>query len=551
MSSADVEEPTGAAEPVDAGAPTGTAGPIDTLGRTDAAGPTDIAAPVRRRLISASLVSSLGDGIYVPLTMLFVHTLTGLSLTAIGAGLTAAGLGALAVMPVVGVAVDRYGARPVVVASLVLRAVGFAGYLVADSYPAFLAVALVVAVGMWASSPSQQALIGEVAEGAARDRLLAWDRSLRNGGMGAGSLAAAGLLAVGGSTGFLAAAVTLAVLFALAAALAAGIPTVRCESAPADAADAPGAPEATGTGSRRGVGAVAVLGVRDGRGRAGGRGAGNGRGTADGLDSESGQGAGDGRGVGRGTGCASGDGRGVGRGAGGGGKQGYRQVLADRPYLLITLANFLIAFGYTTQAMALPVYLTRDVGLPDALAGAVFALNTVLVAVLGVPVARLTLRGSRPRTAALGAAVFALSFVAFAVLPHLVSGAYALAATLAVAVLYTAGELLHSGPAQTLSVQAAPDRLRGRYLSVYQLSWSLCRTVAPLLLGLLLEAGSWQLWAVLALLVLSGAVALLCAGPGLPPHASVGGSAPVAAGGADHRQATRPEPGRERPRARS
>ncbi|MFT2014348.1 MFS transporter [Streptomyces sp. 796.1] len=536
MSSADVEEPAGtgapggdkqpagAPVPTDTVAPTGSGGPIDTPG------PTGVAAPVRRRLISASLVSSLGDGIYVPLTMLFVHTLTGLSLTAIGAGLTTAGLCALAVMPVVGVAVDRYGARPVVVASLVLRAVGFAGYLVADSYPAFLAVALVVAVGMWASSPSQQALIGEVAEGTARDRLLAWDRSLRNGGMGAGSLAAAGLLALGGSTGFLAAAVTLAVLFALAAALAAGIPTVRREGTPPDAPDVPDAP---GTGGRRG--AAAVRGVRDGRGAGGG------------LDPEGGRGAGGRRGVGDGQG---GGGR-QGAGLGAGGKQGYRRVLADRPYLLITLANFLIAFGYTTQAMALPVYLTRDVGLPDALAGAVFALNTVLVAALGVPVARLTLRGSRPRTAALGAAVFALSFVAFALLPHLVSGAYALAATLAVAVLYTAGELVHSGPAQTLSVQAAPDHLRGRYLSVYQLSWSLCRTVAPLLLGLLLEAGSWQLWSVLALLVLSGAVALLCAGPGLPPHASDGRAALVAAGGVEHRQASRPEPVREQPRARA
>ncbi|MFE6774526.1 MFS transporter [Streptomyces sp. NPDC057702] len=445
-----------------------------------------VAAPVRRRLISASLVSSLGDGIYVPLTMLFVHTLTGLSLTEIGAGLTVAGLCALAVMPVVGVAVDRCGAKPVVVASLLLRAVGFAGYLVADSYPAFLAVALVVAVGMWASAPGQQALIGEIATGAARDRLLAWDRSLRNGGMGAGSLAAAGLLALGGGAGFVAAAVTLAVLFALAAALAAGIPTARGDSAP---------PDAVGAGGRRGAAA--------------------------------------------------------GRGAGGVGRQGYRHVLADRPYLLITLANFLIAFGYTTQAMALPVYLTRDVGLPDALAGAVFALNTVLVAALGVPVARLTLRGSRPRTAALGAAVFALSFAAFAVLPHLVSDAYALAATLAVAVLYTAGELVHSGPAQSLSVQAAPDHLRGRYLSVYQLSWSLCRTVAPLLLGLLLEAGSWPLWAVLAVLMLAGAAALLRAGPALPPHASHGGTVPATTGGAARPPTTGPEPARGLPRARS
>ncbi|MER5567214.1 MFS transporter [Streptomyces goshikiensis] len=397
----------------------------------------DRGAPTRRRLIAASLVGSLGDGIYVPLTMLFVHALTGLSLTAIGAGLTLAGLCALAVMPAVGMVIDRFGAKPVVMGALLLRAAGFAAYPFADSYPAFLGVALVVAVGMWASSPGQQALIGEIAQGTERDRLLAWDRSLRNAGMGVGSLAAAGLLAFNGTTGFIAAAVALAALFALAAALVSRIPAVRATPQPP-------------TGEQG----------------------------------------------------------------------GYRQVLADRPYLLITAANFLIAFGYTTQAMALPVFLTRDVGLPDALAGAVFAVNTALVALLGVPIARLTLRGRRPRTAALGAVIFALSFAAFALLPRLVSGSQALVATLAVAVLYTVGELVHSGPAQSLSVQAAPDHLRGRYLSVYQLSWSLCRTIAPLLLGLLLEAGSWQLWAVLALMVLTGATALLRAEPALPSHAT-------------------------------
>ncbi|MGW2917823.1 MFS transporter [Streptomyces angustmyceticus] len=397
----------------------------------------DRGAPARRRLIAASLVGSLGDGIYVPLTMLFVHALTGLSLTAIGAGLTLAGLCALAVMPAVGVVIDRFGAKRVLMGALLLRAAGFATYPFAGSYPTFLGVALVVAVGMWASSPGQQALIGEIAQGAERDRLLAWDRSLRNAGMGVGSLAAAGLLAFNGHTGFTAATVALAALFALAAALVSRIPAVRATSQP-------------------------PTGKQD----------------------------------------------------------GYRQVLADRPYLLITTANFLIAFGYTTQAMALPVFLTRDVGLPDALAGAVFAVNTALVALLGVPIARLTMRGRHPRTAALGAAIFALSFAAFALLPQLVSGSQALVATLAIAVLYTVGELVHSGPAQSLSVQAAPDHLRGRYLSVYQLSWSLCRTIAPLLLGLLLEAGPWQLWTVLALIVLTGATALLRAEPALPSHAT-------------------------------
>lgn len=368
--------------------------------------------------------------------MLFVHALTGLSLTAIGAGLSLAGLCALAFMPVAGVLIDRIGAKRVVMCALVLRAAGFAAYPFADTYPSFLAVAVVVAVGMWASTPSQHAFIGEIAQGAERDRLLAWDRSLRNGGMGLGSIAAAAVLAVDGNTGFATAAMVLATLFILAAGLVARIPAVR-------------------GGARRQP--------KD--------------------------------------------------------RQGYRQVLTDRPYLLITAANFLIAFGYTTQAMALPVFLTRDIGLPDALAGGIFALNTALVAALGIPVARLTMRGRRPRAAALGATIFAVSFTAFALIPQFISGASAIVAVVAVAVLYTSGELIHSVPAQGLSVQAAPDHLRGRYLSVYQLSWSLCRTIAPLLLGVLLEAGPWQLWAVLALMVLTGAIILLCSERVLPPHA--------------------------------
>nr|BFF26189.1 MFS transporter [Glycomyces mayteni] len=385
----------------------------------------DNSSTARRRFIAASFTDALGQGVYVPLTMLFVHALTGLTLTAIGTGLTLAGLGALASMPVVGTLIDRFGGKRVYTAALALRAIGFALYPLAHSYPAFLAVALVVAVAMWAAPPSQQSLIGDMAEGSMRDRLLAWDRSLRNGGMGFGALAAAGMLALDGSTGFYAAAALLALACAAAAATVATIPVRR------RTAHRRNAPETRG---------------------------------------------------------------------------GYREVLADRPYLALTAANFLIGFGYTAQAIALPVFLTRDVGLPGALAGGVFAVNTALVAVLGVPVARAMARARRARGAALGTAVFAASFAAFALLPALGGG---LVAVLIVAIVYTAGELIHSAPAQSLSVQAARDHIRGRYLSVYQLSWSLCRTVAPVVLGLLLDAGTWQLWTVLAAAVLAGGLLLL------------------------------------------
>jgi MFS family permease len=398
-------------------------------------------ASARRRFIAASLVDAIGQGIYIPLTMLFVHALTGQSLTAIGTGLTLAGLGALASMPAVGVLIDRFGGKNVYIGALALRATGFALYPLATSYPAFLAVALVIAVAMWAAPPSQQSLIGDMARGDERDRLLAWDRSLRNGGMGFGSLAAAGLLAFGG--GYPAATAALATACAGAAILVALIPVQRE------------------------------------------------------------------------THAAQSDSRG-----------GYREVLADRPYLRITTANFLIAFGYTAQAIALPVFLVRDVGIPDSLAGAVFAVNTALVAVLGVPVSRAMHRARRARGAALGTAVFALAFAAYGFLPALGSGLLAAAAVVATTVVYTAGELIHSAPAQSLAVQAAPDRIRGRYLSVYQLSWSLCRTVAPLALGLLLDAGTWQVWAALALAVLTGGLILLRTERALPARVA-GGPAPT------------------------
>ncbi|MFG2680341.1 hypothetical protein [Streptomyces sp. NPDC048392] len=65
---------------------------------------------------------------------------------------------------------------------LALRAVGFAAHPFADSRSALPATALVVAVGMWASRPSQHAHVGGIAEAFERDRLLAWDRSRRGRG---------------------------------------------------------------------------------------------------------------------------------------------------------------------------------------------------------------------------------------------------------------------------------------------------------------------------------------------------------------------------------
>jgi MFS family permease len=55
-----------------------------------------------------------------------------------------------------------------------------------------------------------------------------------------------------------------------------------------------------------------------------------------------------------------------------------------------------------------------------------------------------------------------------------------------------------------LSAEAAPDHLRGRYLSLIQLAWNLAGTVAPVAFAWLLTEGSGPIWLALLGVALAG-----------------------------------------------
>ncbi|WP_329117359.1 MFS transporter [Streptomyces sp. NBC_01465] len=192
---------------------------------------------------------------------------------------------------------------------------------------------------------------------------------------------------------------------------------------------------------------------------------------------------------------------------------GYGLVLRDRPFLALTFANFLNALGYAALAILFPLYITTWLRGPAAMSGAAFTLNTILCAAGGVLVAaRVRSRGARrTRSAALGSVLFAGSFVALVVLGTLRPGSAWLigAALLAITVLYTLGELVHSPAAGALSVAAAPAELRGRYMAAYQLSWSLSAAVAPSLFTALLDVDGRLPWLLLAVTSLAAAALLL------------------------------------------
>ncbi|WP_328925756.1 MFS transporter [Streptomyces sp. NBC_00190] len=383
-----------------------------------------------RSLLLGIGISSVGIGMYVPFSLVFFHHVTGLSFTLVGLVMTVTGVAGLAFMPLAGTAVDRFGAKNVNLVLYGIRALGFALYPLAGSLPAFAAVALVTALADRSFGVVQQSLIGEVAHGAARDRLQASTRALQNAGMGAGALLVSGVLALWGTGGFTYTAWANSLAFALAGLLVGRVRPVR-----AAAAGAPGRAPA-----------------------------------------------------------------------------GYRTVLRDRPFLGLTAANFLTALGYSALSVLFPLYLSTWLTAPDSLTGAAFTVNTVLCAGVGVLIAGRVRRSGarRTRSAALGALLFAAAFVGQIVLGTLRPGqGVTLVALLFIVVVYTVGELVHSPSGGALSVSAAPEAVRGRYLATYQLSYSLAGALAPSLFTALLSVDGRLPWAVLTVAALGAALALL------------------------------------------
>ncbi|MER7579568.1 MFS transporter [Kitasatospora sp. NPDC097691] len=189
--------------------------------------------PGERSLMTALAIDALGNGMYVPFSLVFFRHVTGLPLTVIGLVLTVTGLLAMVALPLVGTAVDRFGARRMQIALHLVRAAGFAVYPFASALPAFVAVTLVTAVATRGYPAVQQARIGELASGTGLERINALSRSLANAGLGAGSMLAALLVGLAGDGGYTVAALLNAASFLAAAALVRRVPDARPSATPA------------------------------------------------------------------------------------------------------------------------------------------------------------------------------------------------------------------------------------------------------------------------------------------------------------------------------
>lgn len=411
--------------------------------------PSSLPSAARRRrggaaLVTALVVDSLGNGLFLPLSLVFFLELTDVPLARLGLLLTLANALTLPVPVWVGGLVDRFGARPLVVAAQLLQSVGFAAYAHVQGAVGVFVASTLVAVGVRVFWSSVFTAIAEHADAEAAARPgRAWSTdtwfSVANGartaGLALGGLATGVVIADGREGTYVAVAYASAVCFAVAALLIAVVVPSH---------------------HRRGAaGAVAASG-------------------ADAPETP----------------------------------VGYRALLRDGPFAVLTALNTVYALTSMMLGLALPTVVLTVLQAPAWLTASVLAGNAALIALLSAPVGLRTPRFRRTRVLVVAASLWSAWAAGMALLAP---GRLAVVVVLVVSVtlLFTAAELLHAPASTALASAAAPEGARGRYLAVFQYSFTVASIAAPAFFTSLASVSSALPWLVLAGLNAASVVVLL------------------------------------------
>ena len=199
---------------------------------------------------------------------------------------------------------------------------------------------------------------------------------------------------------------------------------------------------------------------------------------------------------------------------------GYRGVLADRPFVGFVLLNMtFIAATIALMAEMFPVFAKNEASVSERGIGLIFFLNTVLIVVVQLPIAKLQ-EGRRRMTAfAIMGVVFAASWLLVLAGGLWLEAAAATAVFAAAFLVFAVAECLHGAIQGPLVSDLARPGLVGRYMALSSSSWQLAFIVGPAAGGAILDANAFALWPVAAAVCLLGAGLALRLESALPREA--------------------------------
>ena len=179
----------------------------------------------------------------------------------------------------------------------------------------------------------------------------------------------------------------------------------------------------------------------------------------------------------------------------------WRDVLHDRRFMYSQVVMFILLAAFTQLQVSAPPYLRAQAGIDEALIGLLFTINTLIVVVAQLWVARKIARWGRGFTLAAAAVFWSISYAMIGASPWLSVLPFA------AIVVYTVGEMMFMPTSGVIVVELAPEHMRGRYLAfssvIWGSSWGLSSWGSGTVLG---SAHPVLLWPALIVVLLIGAL---------------------------------------------
>lgn len=143
------------------------------------------------RFLVGSALNSLGSGLTLPILVVFLHQMHGVSIATASFVLAWMSVVGLAAAGIIGYLVDHYGPKPVLLGSILLQAGGVAAWSIVHSVASIFLVAAIVSLGQAGTWPPQTTLMARMVSEEQRQRFFGLQFMMLNLGLGVGGLLSA------------------------------------------------------------------------------------------------------------------------------------------------------------------------------------------------------------------------------------------------------------------------------------------------------------------------------------------------------------------------
>lgn len=149
---------------------------------------TDKLSRKARIMLLGIALSALGNGLVLPYTFIYFHNIRGFPIAVAGLIASYGAFSSLVISPLVGNLIDKWGPKPVLIASLIISSIGFSSLSQVKTISQAFLITTICSIGQAAMWPSQNAISTELTPEHLRERIFGAQFAMLNLGIGIGGL---------------------------------------------------------------------------------------------------------------------------------------------------------------------------------------------------------------------------------------------------------------------------------------------------------------------------------------------------------------------------